>query len=298
MEPIRAPKALPMPILDREEYVEQAYLFKIFAERLPENMPLQDLFRQVRDELLASTRLPLAVDFLRSELELTGVFAQAMGRLEHYFTPFQTYLVAEAEAERGRFDLLTALQILSAEADYRSRGADEQGIFLYQFESLCRNRLRYDPGLKAVSQDPSFDSRWREWILILRRQIGLIDFAELIYGRSEFYLEKRRSRLGQDASAEHPILFGVREGRIAHANRGKDPLFLFAALQRHLGYPPVPRPKPVDENPDLIPQLSRRIERLESRIKLLEEEQRDGIDLTQFYAQHPPPASGPAANGD
>ena len=80
-----------------------------------------------------------------------------------------------------------------------------------------------------------------------------------------------------------PVLFGEKEGRIALANRAKDPLFLFAALQRHLGYPQVPRPKPVDETPALIPQLMRRVERLETRTKLLEEEQRGGIDITRFY---------------
>ena len=38
------------------------------------------------------------------------------------------------------------------------------------------------------------------------------------------------------------MLFGEKEGRIAMANRRKDPLYLFSALQRHLGYPSVPRP--------------------------------------------------------
>ncbi len=67
------------------------------------------------------------------------------------------------------------------------------------------------------------------------------------------------------------------------ANRRKDPLFLFAAMQRHLGYPPVPKLEPIDPLPSLIPQMQRSIERLESRIKLLEEEQRGGIDITKFY---------------
>ena len=79
------------------------------------------------------------------------------------------------------------------------------------------------------------------------------------------------------------MLFGEKEGKIALANRRKDPLYLFAALQRHLGYPPVPRPAPADDTPQLIPQMMRRMERLETRIKLLEEEQKGGIDLTRFY---------------
>ena len=45
----------------------------------------------------ATTMLPLAVDFMADELRHTGGFATAMSRLPHYFTPFQAYVVAEAE---------------------------------------------------------------------------------------------------------------------------------------------------------------------------------------------------------
>ena len=52
-----------------------------------------------------------------------------------------------------------------------------------------------------------------------------------------------------------------------------------------------PRVKPVDDTPQLIPQLMRRVERLETRLKMMEEEQRSGaIDLTKFY-QKPPPSA-------
>ena len=79
------------------------------------------------------------------------------------------------------------------------------------------------------------------------------------------------------------MLFGEKEGKIALANRRKDPLYLFAALQRHLGYPTVPRPAPVEEIPQLIPQLMRRVERLETRLKLMEDEHRGGIDLSEGF---------------
>jgi hypothetical protein len=269
-------------MLEREEYVEQAYLFRILGERLPKNMPLQELLRQVQEELLASTRLPLAVDFLRSELEHLGVFATAMAKLKHYFAPFQTYLVREAESEGGRFDLRIALEVLRAEATYRAEGASRQGIFLFQFETLCRNRLQYDPGFTAISQDPLYNDEWRAWILSVRSQLGLIDFGDLIYFRSDYFQKRRAARLGESVEPANPILFGEREGRIAFANRSKDPLYLFAAMQRHLGYPAVPRLEPPNTLPDLIPQLARRMEKLETRIKLLEEEQRGGIDLAQL----------------
>ena len=157
-------------------------------------------------------------------------------------------------------------------------------MFLYQFECLCRNRLGYDRGLDAIAGDPMFDESWREWIKTVRRQIGIIDFADLVYVRSEHYLQTR-ARAGQPAEEDKPPLFGVKEGRIALANRHKDPLLLFSALERHLHYPTVPRPKPVDESRQILPNLLRRVERLETRLKLLEEEQKGGIDLSKFYGR-------------
>jgi hypothetical protein len=60
---------------------------------------------------------------------------------------------------------------------------------------------------------------------------------------------------------------------------------LFAALQRHLGYPAVPRPKRPDESLNLLPILNLQVQRLEARMKLLEEEGRGGIDITKFYSK-------------
>src|SRR5688500_8510742 len=108
-------------MLDREEYVEQAYLFRAVLERLPDGVPLQDSLYQVRQEVLSTTRLPLAIDFMLSELKHTGMVSTAMARLGHYFHPFQTYAMTEAEAEHGRFDMRIALQLLQSEAEYRSK---------------------------------------------------------------------------------------------------------------------------------------------------------------------------------
>lgn len=274
-------------MLDRAEYVEQAHFFKILGQRLPEQTPLQDLLESLRYELLASTRLPMAVGFLLTELRHSGMMSPAMQRLAHYFTPYQAYLVGEAEAERGQFDMRVAVRILQAEADYRAGGVSPQGIFFFQFESISRNRLRYGPGLKAISQDPLYDTVWTEFILEVRNQVGLIDLADLIFMRSEDYLQ-RRAAAGADNSGKPPALFGEKEGRIAFANRRKDPLYLFSAMQRHLGYPPVPRPEPPDVSKELIPLLMRRMERLEARLKLVEEESREGIDLSKFYGDRPP----------
>jgi hypothetical protein len=299
--------------LGREEYIEQSHFFRSLKDRLAENVPAQEVLQSVREEVLATTKLPMAIDFLLGELKHLGVLGPAMERLPHYFTPFQTFVVQESENERLRFDLRIGLEILRREADYRAESPTRQGIFLYQFEAISRNRLGYDRGLEAISLDPAFDETWREWIRQVRRQIGMVDLADLIYVHSEYYWQRQSggSRgpetgespsttrpgepAGDDEPAEAPtrqefVLFGEREGRIALANRRRDPLFLFASLQRQLGYPKVPRPKLEEKSPMQLPQLARRLEQLEMRIKLVEEEQRGGIDLTKFYVKPDEPS--------
>ncbi|MGW8256324.1 MAG: hypothetical protein ACWGMZ_02440 [Thermoguttaceae bacterium] len=263
-------------LLEREEYIEQAYFFQTVRQRIQQNMSTQDLLVAVSQEILSTTRLPYAVDFMAVELKQTGGFFTAMARLPHYFTTFQTFVVAEAEKPEGRFDFRIALEILEREAEYRAKNPSCQGIFLFQFETICRNRLGYDRGLEALAGDTIYNNDWREWILTVRRQVGLIDICDLMYVRSELYSKRHKT-------LEKPVLFGEKEGKIALANRHKDPLYLFAALQRHLGYPAVPRPKPEDTNRYIVPQLQSRVEKMETRIKLLEEELRGGINLARFY---------------
>ncbi len=273
-------------MLDREEYIEQAYLFRSFAERIAAGVAAQEALVAIGQEVLATSKLPMALDYLVGELKLVGTLSTAMSRLPHYFTAFQTFVMRQAEHEGGRFDMRTALAMLEREAAYRAEGATPQGLFLYRFECLSRNRLDYGHGLAAVAADDIFSADWKAWIETVARQVGLIDLADLVYVRSPEYwrLEKRDALLAGRPAPEpdRPILFGEKEGRIARANRGKDPLFFFAALQRQLGYPVIPRiknPVPSAESPAL---LARRLERLEMRVKLLEEENRGGIDLSRF----------------
>src|SRR5690606_6671227 len=149
--------------LSREEYVEQAHFFGVLAERMAENVPAQEVLGAMREEVLATTKLPMAIDFLLSELRHQGSFAPGMRKLSHYFTPFQCYVMSEAENERRRFDLRIGLLVLAREAKYRAaEHVTRQGLFVYQFETLCRNRLSYDQGLEAMSRDPSFDETWRK----------------------------------------------------------------------------------------------------------------------------------------
>jgi hypothetical protein len=108
--------------LERSEYIEQAYLYELLEARIIQQVPIQELLEQVRLEIAANTRLPLAIDFLLTELKHSGTMAPAMRRLGHYFTPFQTYLIEEAEADRGKFDMRVALKILRCEVNYRAEG--------------------------------------------------------------------------------------------------------------------------------------------------------------------------------
>ena len=306
-----AAEAAAIAPLGREEYVEQSHFFRSLAERLRQNVPMQEVLLSVREEVLATTKLPMAIDFLLAELRHAGILGSAMERLEHYFTPFQAFVIQESEEERRRFDLRVGLELLRREAEYRAGSPTRPGLFLYQFEALCRNRLGYDRGLEAVARDPAYDVTWRDWIRTVRRQIGMVDLADLIYVHSEYYRQRSenigRERAGpssapsvalesstalenggEDAPARGPnevVLFGEREGRIALANRRKDPLYLFASLARQLGYPEVPRAQVADPEQALLPQLARRVEQMEARLKLVEEEQRGGLDLTKFYAR-------------
>jgi RNAse (barnase) inhibitor barstar len=270
--------------LGAEEYIEQSYFFRTLRERLAQNMPTQESLARVRDEILATTRLPMAIEFLNAELKHTGVMGPAMQQLGHYFTPFQAFVMGQAETEGAKFSMELALSVLEREAEYKARGPTPPGLFSFQFETLCRNRLGYDLGLHRMAEDPAYDDSWRAWIRRLPAQLGVIDFADLLYARSEFAQIELRRR-NADAKPKNPVLFGEKEGRIAKANHGKDPLYLFAALQRQLGYPAVPRPTPLDPTANLILVLDRKMQQIEARLKIIEGEMKGELDIAQFYVK-------------
>jgi hypothetical protein len=275
--------------LDREEYIEQAYFFRVFRERLHQHIPSQDILASIHAEVLSTTKLPMAIDFLKGEIVFNGRISDGMARLAHYFAPFQAYVMHQAEEDRSKFDQFTALEVLEREAAYRADAAVPAGLFVYQFECLSRNKLGYDRGMLAMADDPLYDEHWAEWIRRCRLQLGTIEFADLIYYRSEQYLiEQRKLTRNPDLQPRQPVLFGAKEGRIARANAGKDPLFMFAALQRQLGYPAVPRPKrSTPEDRQSPAALEARIRQLEKRLQLLESEVKGDLDLSQFYVKPP-----------
>ncbi|MFO0059303.1 MAG: hypothetical protein ACK57O_00350 [Planctomyces sp.] len=280
------------PPIDREEYVEQEYFFRVYRERLLESVPSQEILQTIHEELLATTRLPLAIDFLRAEILHHGRISGAMTRLAHYFAPFQAFVIRCSEEDESRFEQLTALRILELEARYRARSPGMAGLFIYQLECIARNRLGYTDGLKAMSDDPLYSDDWRRWILRLQSELGTLELAELIYRVSEHFYTRRATGRSKQADADRGlVLFGEQEGRIARANIGRDPLYLFAALQRHLGYPSVPKSVVNDDNERLPKALEVRLQKIEQKLKILEMETKGGLDLSRFYKPGDTPQS-------
>src|SRR5579871_4097822 len=268
-------------VLDREEYVEQAYFFRTFRERMGANLAAQEVLERIHEEILSTTRLPYAIQFLATEIKHTGLLSGGFTRLPHYFAPFQAFVIRQAEQEGQRFTMPMALLVLEREAAYRADRVTPAGLFVYQFETISRNRLGYDEGLIAMQGDPLFDQQWRDYLEQVRPRVGSVDFGDLVYVRSELYDQEQRR---QDPAYEPPLppLFGEKEGKIARANRGRDPLYLFAALQRQLGYPEVPRPKPPDDLSARFVALQAKFRDLEARLRLVEGELRGQVDLSQF----------------
>jgi hypothetical protein len=286
-----------MPILEREEYIEQAYFFETFRERLIDGVPAQEILSRIGEEILSTTRLPLAIAFLATELRLSGSLAPALNRLTHYFAPFQIYVLSRAEEEAGsRFPFDQALLILQREAKYRADAPSHAGLFVYQFEAISRNRLGYARGLDAMAADPFYPQDWSDYILTLRARLGDVDFADLIYVRSAYFVFERRRR-DPDYEPKFPTLFGEKEGKIARAHRGRDPVHLFAALQRQLGYPEVPRPRRPDEVEGRIAMLEQRVAQLENRLKIAETELHSEIDLSQLTVKPEETAGAPSGWG-
>jgi hypothetical protein len=271
-------------VLDREELIEQAYFFHTMRERIEEKVPTQEILERVHEEILSTTRLPLALHFLATELKHTGLLSSGFARLAHYFTPFQAFVIKQTEEERTRFSLEIGLLILEREAQYRAASPTQAGLFVYQFEALSRNRLGYDSGLKYVQADPFYDADWKVYVDFVRRQVGAVDFGDLVFLRSELYVTEQRRR-NPDYQPPLAPLFGEKEGKIARANRGRDPLYLFAALQRQLGYPEVPRARAKDDPQTQIQALKVKLRELEIRLKLVEGEARGKVDLSEFMAR-------------
>src|SRR5437868_13277504 len=118
-------------VLEREEYIEQSYFFRVFRERVATNMAAQEVLERIHEEILSTTRLRLAIQFLATELKHAGLLSSGFAKLPHYFAPFQAFVIRQTEDERRRFSIDTALVILEREAQYRSAQPTAAGLFVY-----------------------------------------------------------------------------------------------------------------------------------------------------------------------
>ncbi len=266
---------------EREECIEQAYFFRVLRERIESGMASQEVLASLGEELLSSTRMPTVVDFLSTELKHTGSLSQGFQKLPHYFSPFQRFVVAQSEDDSRKLTFPVALLILEREATYKADAPVPAGLFVYQFETISRNKLGYEAGLNAMAEEPFYDELWRANAAMIRRQIGMVEFSELVYLRSETYIQDRKRQNPDFVPILQP-LFSEKDGKIARASRGRDPLYFFAALQRHLNYPEVPKPKPKDDTRTLVEQLEAKFHQMEIRVRILEAESRGTFDPTQF----------------
>jgi hypothetical protein len=133
--------------------------------------------------------------------------------------------------------------------------------------------------------DPLYSEEWSRWIARLAGSLGERELAEIVYGASQHFQNRRTTarKPGEQVAEKSDdgtvavvakALFGDQEGRIAKANIGRDPLYFFAALQRQLNYPAVPRSSQAeaDEDKKLPPFLEARLNKIEQRLKINEME--------------------------
>src|SRR5947208_1707563 len=89
-------------------------------------------------------------------------------------------------------DCMTTRPALEREAAYKAGQPTPEGLFVYQFETLCRNRLGYLDGIAAMAGDPLYNEAWRHFLATVGRHVGIVDFAELVYLRSTLYVMDQR----------------------------------------------------------------------------------------------------------
>ena len=266
-------------MLSREEYVEQAYFFQTLRERMQQDMATQDLLDAIGQEILATTMLPLAVQFMADELRLTGGFATAMARLPHYFTPFQSYVVREAEKADGRFDFRIALEVLQREVDI-APGRLAAGHLSLPVRGALPQPARLRSGARGRGRRSD-----------LRRRLAGVDPDGPPPGRvggfrrHDLRPQRAVSQAAQEGREADPLRREGRPDRAGQPAQGSLVSVLRPAAPPGLSHRAASRPE--DTQRYALPALERRLDRLETRLRLLEEDMRGGINLPRFYVEKP-----------
>ena len=108
-----------MPVLDREEYIEQAYFFQAFRERLIDGLPSQEILARIGEELLSTTKLPMAVSFLHRD-QGHRPDGPGHGPDQPLFHAVSGPRGQQAENDVSRFAMDQALLILEREAKFKA----------------------------------------------------------------------------------------------------------------------------------------------------------------------------------
>ena len=193
-----------MPVLEREEYIEQVYFFRTLRERLIDGLPSQEILARIGEELLSTTKLPLAVSFLHVDMKGIGVDGAGHGADQPLF-----HAVPGPRRQPGRerhepVSDGTSPARPGARSQVQIRRAVAAGAFsCFSSRRLSRNRLGYNKGLAGMADDPIYSDDWKDYILTLRTRLGDVDFADLIFVRSEQFVRERR-RLNPDFVPKFP----------------------------------------------------------------------------------------------
>ena len=107
-----------MSMLDREEYIEQLYFFQTLRERIKASIATQEVLEKIDQEILSTTKLPMAIQFLATEIKDSGLLSTGFKLLGHYFTPFQAFIIKSTEDENRKFSIDTGLHVLEKMAKY------------------------------------------------------------------------------------------------------------------------------------------------------------------------------------
>ena len=104
-----------------------------------------------------------------------------------------------------------------------------------------------------MAEDPFYAEDWRDYLFTLR-SLGDVDFADLIYVRSAYFVSERQRLTPSSRPSFHPLR---REGgKIARANRGRDRCTC-SRPSSAARLPRGPRPRRPDEAEARVPCSSR-----------------------------------------
>ena len=270
------------PVLDREEYIEQAYFFRASASGSPTTCRPRTSSPRLHEELLTTTRLPYAVQFLAAEIKHTGPARQRVREAAALLHPFQAFVIRQAEEEKQRFPMADGAAGAGTRGRVPGRAADQPGLFVYQFETIARNRLGYIDGLAAMAADPLYDADWRATSTSSAGRSATSTSRDLVYLRSELYVtEQRRANPAYEPSRAAALRREGGEDRQGQPRpRPAVPVRRAAAATR------LPRGAAVTQRDDgktrSWSKIETKLRELETRLKLAEGELRGNIDLSQF----------------